>query len=159
MKHYEKQAWMEYVEERVVPDEMSKMELHLYQCDLCLSHYVTCMEQSASMLPLMETDTQVYVDSILNRTIGTKRAWFRSTMFHYGIAAAATLFLVVSGFFHSLSQEMGAIGASRGMNSTDITIAPTSLQEPPPLSDQLLNKTLTWLDTFQNGHDKGGSRP
>jgi hypothetical protein len=160
MNHYEKHAWTNYVEERVLPDEMVRMELHLYQCDLCLSIYIACMEESASTLPLMEIDNQVFVNSILNRTIRTKPAWYRSTMFHYGIAAAATLIMVATGFFHGLSQELGAIGSSRGMNAINASIKMSSSQQKEtPISDHLLNKTLTWLDTLQNEQDKGGSHP
>ncbi|MEW9702368.1 hypothetical protein [Paenibacillus sp. SI8] len=160
MTHYEKQAWMDYLEERIMADEMAQMELHLYRCDVCLSIYMGCMEQSASLLPMMKIDTQSFVDSIILRTIRTKIPWYRSTVFHYGIAAAATLILVATGFFHGLSQELDAVGFSRGISSIHDVKAPSSLQQDQqPISDQLLNKTLTWFDTWQNDKDKGGSRP
>ncbi|MFD0695476.1 hypothetical protein ACFQZT_15360 [Paenibacillus sp. GCM10027628] len=157
MKHYDQLAWMQYVEASVSPDEMAQMELHLYQCDLCLAIYMTCLEKLTASLPHMEADEKSYIDAIVNRTLRTKPAWFHSTIFHYGVAAAATLILVVTGFFHGLSQELGSMGSlnSKGFNPP----SPSSVHKEVPISDQLLNKTLTWLDTLQNEQEKGGTRP
>ncbi|KRE41773.1 hypothetical protein [Paenibacillus sp. Soil724D2] len=147
MTHYNEQAWKQYVEERLSPDTLSEMELHLYQCDECLTMYMTCLEQMEAILPIMEKDTQGYVDAIIARTTGTKRSWYHSTMLHYGIAAAATLILVATGFFHGISQELDSVGTFKPTNSINTS---SSLQTDKPISDQLLNKTLTWLDTLQN---------
>lgn len=146
MNHYNEQAWKQYVEELLSPDKISEMELHLYQCDECLTIYMTCLDQMETILPIMERDTQEYMDAIIARTTGTKRSWYHSTMLHYGIAAAATLILVATGFFHGISQELGAIGTFKPINSLNTS---SSLQTDKPISDQLLNKTLTWLDTLQ----------
>ncbi|MDQ0891890.1 hypothetical protein QFZ81_006978 [Paenibacillus sp. V4I9] len=147
MNHYNEHVWKQYVEERLSPDTLSEMELHLYQCDECLSMYMTCLEQMEAILPIMERDTQGYVDAIIARTTGTKRSWYHSTMLHYGIAAAATLILVATGFFHGISQELDSVGSFKPSNSINTS---SSLQTDKPISDQLLNKTLTWLDTLQN---------
>lgn len=147
MNHYNEQAWKQYVEERLSPDTLSEMELHLYQCDECLTMYMTCLEQMEAILPIIEKDTQGYVDAIIARTTGTKRSWYHSTMLHYGIAAAATLILVATGFFHGISQELDSVGTFKPTNSINTS---SSLQTDKPISDQLLNKTLTWLDTLQN---------
>ncbi|KQX60137.1 hypothetical protein [Paenibacillus sp. Root444D2] len=147
MNHYNEQAWKQYVEERLSPDTLSEMELHLYQCVECLTMYMTCLEQMEAILPIMEKDTQGYVDAIIARTTGTKRSWYHSTMLHYGIAAAATLILVATGFFHGISQELDSVGTFKPTNSINTS---SSLQTDKPISDQLLNKTLTWLDTLQN---------
>ncbi|MDF2647904.1 MAG: hypothetical protein K0Q73_3709 [Paenibacillus sp.] len=147
MNHYNERAWKQYVEERLSPDTLSGMELHLYQCDECLTMYMTCLEQMETVLPIMERDTQGYVDAIIARTTGTKRSWYHSTMLHYGIAAAATLILVATGFFHGISQELDSVGSFKPANSINTS---SSLQIDKPISDQLLNKTLTWLDTLQN---------
>ncbi|MBD0384358.1 hypothetical protein [Paenibacillus sedimenti] len=157
MRHYDQQAWTQYVGESLSPDEMAQMEHHLYQCDICLAVYMMCLEQSAATLPLIEADEKSYVDSIVKRTLRTKPVWYRSTIFHYGIAAAATLILVATGFFHGLSQELGSVSSlsSKGFNPS----VPSSIQKESPISDQLLDKTLTWLDTLQNEKDKGGIRP
>ncbi|MGO4269537.1 hypothetical protein AB4Z22_06780 [Paenibacillus sp. TAF58] len=147
MNHYNEQAWKQYVEERLSPDTLSEMEFHLYQCDECLTMYMTFLEQMEAILPIMEKDMQGYVDAIIARTTGTKRSWYHSTMLHYGIAAAATLILVATGFFHGISQELDSLGSFQPANSINTS---SSLQTDKPISDQLLNKTLTWLDTFQN---------
>lgn len=146
MNHYNEQAWKQYVEELLSPNKISEMELHLYQCDECLTIYMTCLDQMETILPIMERDTQEYMDAIITRTTGTKRSWYHSTMLHYGIAAAATLILVATGFFHGISQELGAAGTFKPINSLNTS---SSLQTDKPISDQLLNKTLTWLDTLQ----------
>lgn len=144
MKHYKEQAWNSYIEGLLSPHERDEMELHLYRCDDCLERYMLGMELTAAALPVMETDDKHFIDVILSRTIGTKRSWYRSTIVHYGIAAAATLILVATGFFHGLSQELGPQGAF-GQSPPS---SPT--QSSGPISDQLLNKTLSWLDTWQN---------
>jgi len=143
VKHYDEQRWGLYINEQLPPTEISEMEQHLYRCDDCLARYMSCMEQMAMVLPVLETDERVFVDTVLTRTLGTKRSWYHSTILHYGIAAAATLILVATGFFHGLSQELGPRGALQPAPSPEVKI-------DQPISDQLLNKTLTWLDTLQN---------
>ncbi|KRF19287.1 hypothetical protein [Paenibacillus sp. Soil787] len=147
MNHYNELAWKQYVEENLSPDLLSEMELHLYQCDECLTLYMTCLEQMETILPILERDMQGYMDAIIARTTGTKRSWYHSTMLHYGIAAAATLILVATGFFHGISQELDSAGSFKPRSSLNSS---SSLQTDKPISDQLLNKTLTWLDTLQN---------
>ncbi|TXK76018.1 hypothetical protein [Paenibacillus sp. N3.4] len=143
MNHYDEQAWRSYIHEQISAAEMQTMENHLYRCDTCLAVYMACMEQPDTELPLLEVETQGYVNAIIARTTGTKRSWYRSTMLHYGIAAAATLILVATGFFHGLSQELST----------------SSLQKEIPVADVWLNKTLGWLDTIQNDSNKGGYYP
>jgi hypothetical protein len=143
VKHYDEQAWSLYINERLLPNEISEMELHLYRCNDCLTRYMICMEQMTLTLPTLETDERTFVDAVLTRTFGTKRSWYHSTILHYGIAAAATLILVATGFFHGLSQELGPQGALQ-------PAPPSEMKIDQPISDQLLNKTLTWLDTLQN---------
>ncbi|MBP1967789.1 zf-HC2 domain-containing protein [Paenibacillus aceris] len=143
MKHYHEQAWSQYVNGQLPPSEIGEMEQHLYGCEDCLALYMICMEQMTTTLPVMATEEQKYVDAVLARTMGTKRSWYRSTMLHYGIAAAATLILVATGIFHGLSQELGPPSALQ-------PAPPSELKIDQPISDKLLNKTLSWLDTLQN---------
>ncbi|MEC0230855.1 hypothetical protein [Paenibacillus alba] len=143
MKHYDQAAWTSYLNQMLPAAEMEAMEIHLYRCEECLNVYMICMEDPSLSLPSMEIDTEQYVHAIIARTTGTKRSWYRSTLLHYGIAAAATLILVATGFFHGLSQELN----------------PSSLQKELPVSDVWLNKTLGWLDTLQQAPNKGGSQP
>ncbi|UKS26055.1 hypothetical protein LOZ80_31630 [Paenibacillus sp. HWE-109] len=145
MNHYDEQAWRNYLNASLSAAEIDAMEHHLYKCDECLAVYMDCLEMTSTTFPLLELETQGYVDAIIARTTGTKRSWYRSTILHYGIAAAATIILVATGFFHGLSQELN----------------PSALQKKQemPVSDVWLNKTLGWLDTLQNGSNKGGSHP
>ncbi|NOV04450.1 anti-sigma factor family protein [Paenibacillus planticolens] len=143
MKHFDEQAWSQYIHEQLPPSELSEMEQHLYGCDDCLALYMICMEQMTATLPYMDIEEHKYVDDVLARTMGTKRSRYRSTMLHYGIAAAATLILVATGFFHGLSQELGPRSALQ-------PAPPTELKIDQPISDKLLNRTLSWLDTLQN---------
>lgn len=98
VKHYDEQTWSLYINEQLLPNEISEMEHHLYRCDDCLTRYMSCMEQMTMTLPTLETDERTYVDTVLTRTLGTKRSWYHSTILHYGIAAAATLILVATAF-------------------------------------------------------------
>ncbi|MDR6883590.1 zf-HC2 domain-containing protein [Bacillus sp. 3255] len=148
MKHYDGQAWQSYLDGLLSPQESDEMELHLYRCDECLERYMLCMDLKSDALPVMETDDKLFTDAILARTMGTKRSWYRSTIVHYGIAAAATLILVATGFFHGLSQELGPQGAF-GQPPSSASSAQTPSPHDQPFSDQLLNKTLSWLDTLQ----------
>lgn len=144
MKHYDEQAWKSYIDGLLSPHESDEMELHLYKCDECLERYMVSMDLAAAVFPVMETDDKLFTDAILSRTMGTKRSWYRSTILHYGIAAAATLILVATGFFHGLSQELGPKSGFGQSPSSEHT------QVGGPISDQVLNKTLTWLDTWHN---------
>lgn len=156
MKHYDQQEWVHYVKGQLSSDALTEMENHLYNCETCLTLYMTCIEESA-VLPLQDVDnTETYMQSILARTVKTRPSWFRSTMFHYGIAAAATLVLVATGFFHGLSQELGSVGTYKPAPPLD---APATLETTVPISDQLVNKTLSWLDTLHKEHNEGGTRP
>lgn len=156
IQHYNQQEWMQYIEEHLSSEAYDEMENHLYRCDACLAIYMTCIEGSAT-LPIVDVeDTETYMKGIIARTVGTKPTWYRSTMFHYGIAAAATLVLVATGFFHGLSQELGTFGAFKPAPPLE---APSSLEAQVPISDHIVNKTLTWLDTLQNEHKEGGLQP
>ncbi|MBA2942496.1 hypothetical protein HZF08_29915 [Paenibacillus sp. CGMCC 1.16610] len=143
MKHYDEHAWGLYINQQLPPHGISEMEHHLYRCDECLDRYMICMEQMTIILPVLEADERTFVDAVLARTLGTKRSWYHSTILHYGIAAAATLILVATGFFHGLSQELGPRGALQ-------PAPPPEMKMDQPISDRLLNKTLIWLDTLQN---------
>ncbi|MGO4499941.1 hypothetical protein AB4114_29105 [Paenibacillus sp. 2RAB27] len=155
-RHFNQQAWLQYVEERLPLQEQDEMESHLYQCDECLANYMQCVEQVIAITDMDGEQTTAYVNGIIARTVGMKPAWHRSTMFHYGIAAAATLVLVATGFFHGISQELGTFSAFKPAPPLE---APASLEAQVPISDHLIHKTLTWLDTLQNEHKKGGLEP
>ncbi|NQX62015.1 hypothetical protein [Paenibacillus qinlingensis] len=154
--HYSEQEWMQYVEDHLPSEVRDEMEDHVYRCEVCLANYMTCIEILTAQPTVEVKDTAAYMNRIVARTVGTKPAWYRSTMFHYGIAAAATLVLVATGFFHGLSQEIGTYGAFKPAPPLE---APASLETPISISDHLVNKTLTWLDNIQNEHKKGGLEP
>lgn len=154
--HYSEQEWMQYVEDHLSSEVRDEMENHVYRCEVCLASYMACIDKLAAQPILEVEDPAAYTNSILTRTVGTKPAWHRSTMFHYGIAAAATLVLVATGFFHGISQEIGTYGAFKPAPPLE---APASLETPVSISDHLVNKTLTWLDNIQNEHKKGGLEP
>lgn len=154
--HFEETEWRQYVSDTLPVNQRAAMELHLYRCEVCLQLYMSCLEQAEELPTLSPADPQAYISDILTRTTGTKRSWYRSTLLHYGIAAAATLVLVATGFFHGLAQELGSIGAA----------SPASLQPPigkhsgPPLSSQLVDRTFQWLDAWHNTDNRqGGSQP
>jgi hypothetical protein len=154
--HYSEQEWIQYVEDRLSLAVRNEMEDHVYRCEGCLDLYMVCIDKLAAQ-PIIEVeDPTAYMNRILARTVGTKPTWYRSTMFHYGIAAAATLVLVATGFFHGLSQEIGTYGTFKPAPPLE---APASLETQVSISDHLINKTLTWLDNIQNEHKEGGLEP
>lgn len=154
--HYSDQEWIPYVEDRLSSEVRSEMEDHLYRCEVCLASYMICIDKLEAQ-PIIEVEDPIaFTNLILARTVGTKPAWYRSTMFHYGIAAAATLVLVATGFFHGLSHEIGTYGAFKPAPPLE---APASLKAQVSISDHLVNKTLTWLDNIQNEHKEGGLEP
>ncbi|MFC5451465.1 anti-sigma factor [Paenibacillus aestuarii] len=153
MKHYDLPDWLLYVKAQLPSERMAEMELHLYRCDPCLAQYMTALEHAELIWPQMQTDDKSYMDTILDRTLRTRPAWYRSTLFHYGIAAAATIVLVATGFFHGLSQELDSV------RNHSVISPPSSSQEMRPISERLVTKTLSWLDTIQSDPDKGGNQP
>jgi len=153
MKHYDLPDWLLYVKDQLPAERMAEMELHLYRCDPCLTHYMAALEQAEHTWPKMQADDTSYMDTILQRTLRTRPAWYQSTLFHYGIAAAATIVLVATGFFHGLSQELGSVRDHSMISSSSAS------QKTRPLSEQLVTKTMSWLDTIQSDSDKGGNQP
>ncbi|RTE09005.1 hypothetical protein [Paenibacillus whitsoniae] len=154
--HFEETAWRQYVTDTLPASQRAAMEQHLYRCEACLLLYMACIEQTEELPVLEPADPQAYLSDILARTTGTKRSWYRSTLLHYGIAAAATLVLVASGFFHGLAQELGSIGAAHPASQP----RPAGQYSGPPLSSQLVDRTFQWLDTLHNTDNRqGGSQP
>jgi len=149
MNHFDSEQWCRYVQdEGLSGTQRDEMERHLQRCDVCLHHYMTQIAALAGSLPMMETGEAEFADQLIQRTMRTRRSLFRSSLLHYGIAAAATLILVVSGVFHGLTQEVNAkmLNSSRQATATSI-------------SDQLMNHTLSWLDKIKNEDDNGGFFP
>ncbi|MCD1260918.1 zf-HC2 domain-containing protein [Paenibacillus athensensis] len=149
MKHFDSEHWQRYVRnEELSAAQRDEMEWHLQHCEACLEHYMSQVEASMDDLPMMETGEAEFADQLIRRTMRTRRSLFRSSLLHYGIAAAATLILVVSGVFQGLTQEVNAkmLNSPRQPDQTSI-------------SDQLMNHTLSWLDKIKKEDDNGGFFP
>lgn len=152
MKHYTEDEWTEWIREQA-PDSLSvDMESHLYECEECLSIYMHALELHTSALPVPKDIDELEYDQLFKRTtrlsVKEESSWretAKHTYFQYAVAAAATLILTISGFFSGLSQELGDWKE------------PTDLQQSTSISENLMNQTLSWLDTLQSKSSEGGN--
>ncbi|MFL6563088.1 MAG: hypothetical protein ACJ8MO_44205, partial [Bacillus sp. (in: firmicutes)] len=128
MKHYTYDEWLQYVKDGINEKTKEELEDHLYTCDQCLNDYLMAMEANESSLPILsdvssftelvmaevskqktavpDTDrnliTMLIAPSVPDTKVKKKRL-YQHAVFHYLLAAAATILLTFSGVFQSLA--------------------------------------------------------
>ncbi|WP_445490009.1 anti-sigma factor family protein [Niallia sp. 03133] len=118
--HYSFEQWLKYVNDELVEKERIHLEDHLYTCDQCLDLYVNAVAEQETMLPAISDET-AFTDQIMrkisNEEVETilevkekkKKSFYQSSIFHYTLAAAATIFLMSTGVFQSIIQHTETI--------------------------------------------------
>ncbi|MDM5154307.1 hypothetical protein QUF88_10800 [Bacillus sp. DX1.1] len=154
MTHFSKETWHNYVLDLLSDEERNLAEQHLYECDLCLTHYMEIIEEQNENLPMMHEDS--FTDEVMkqitfknveleekeNSKKQTKR--LKSTFIHYIIATAATLIFMASGLFHYIFMMT-------------LNFEQSSKQSEVPISKQFLDKTINVtkkIDSKTNGGSK-----
>lgn len=146
MGHYSDQTWRHYVEDRLDETTRNTMEEHLAHCDECLERYLWQLEQVDIPLPDPVKDGSV-VEEVMKRVTSDDKkkhvSVYRRHLINYVIAAAMTLLLTASGLFQTI------------IDSTDLS-GPRA--DKPPVSEQVLERTLTFFDAFSTNKKEGQSQ-
>jgi predicted anti-sigma-YlaC factor YlaD len=145
-KHYSYEDWCQYVKNEMDGSVREDVETHLYSCDQCLDIYLQVLESEDSELLKIQNETQ-FTESLMasiadinkkNVSLGEgKKSFYQSSAFHYLLAAAMTIFMMSTGVFQSITKV------------ADTVQSPQTFQHSPSFSEGLINKTFTWMDSFE----------
>ncbi|WP_144555281.1 anti-sigma factor [Bacillus sp. X1(2014)] len=165
MKHYSFEEWLQYVNDEVNENTKEELENHLYSCDQCLDQYLIAVEASESSLPIL-SDSSDFTDLVMAevsrqktvvpdtvRNLNTmsivppvpdtkmtkmkEKPFYQQAVFHYLLAAAATLLLTFSGVFQSLAAYANSIDK------------PQIQEKKPSVTEGVINKTFAWMDSLE----------
>lgn len=155
MKHYDTSAWLDYIEERVPVSEREQYELHLYECDICLSNYMKCMEDKTGIpdrivlddeftnrvMAAVESENRCDGQHILPfQTQAPKLKWYQHSLFHYAAAAAITLVLMSAGVFQTMMNRIGEVNEN-ALQVTQHSISEELVQSAADMLDKIHPKT------------------
>jgi predicted anti-sigma-YlaC factor YlaD len=145
-KHYSYEDWCQYVKNEMDGSVREDVETHLYSCDQCLDIYLQVLESEDSELLKIQNETQ-FTESLMasiadinqkNVSLGERKtSFYQSSAFHYLLAAAMTIFMMSTGVFQSITKV------------ADTVQSPQTFQHSPSFSEGLINKTFTWMDSFE----------
>lgn len=110
MKHYCREEWNSYIEDKYSEDEKYSMENHLADCETCINLYIDLLEERESfnktVIPLDLTANIMHdIEKKLlkkNNYISNKKKIF----IYYTAAACITLFLISSGAFNMMTKSI-----------------------------------------------------
>ncbi|MBC8079923.1 MAG: hypothetical protein H7X86_06235 [Gorillibacterium sp.] len=145
-QHESNELWLAYIQDQLPEVVRNRMEKHLESCDDCLQAYMA----NLNFLPLAEPGEELFgaafTDQVMAslptlQTVGkklpSKERWFHRTIVHYAAAAAVTIIMMSSGVFSEVPKQLERLEASQPWKQGD------------SLSDQLMKKTSTFLDSIQ----------
>lgn len=159
MKHYSYDEWMQYVKDEIKDTDREQLENHLYTCDQCLEDYLQAITANETSLPVLSSENS-FTDQVMakvvpalvvpdtnntnntNNTINTtssrKKPFYQQAVFHYLLAAAATIVLMFSGAFQSLATYASSLET------------PQHVQEKKSsVTEGVINKTFAWMDSLE----------
>ncbi|WP_026564683.1 anti-sigma factor family protein [Bacillus sp. UNC41MFS5] len=153
MKHYSFEEWLQYVNDEVNEKTKEELENHLYMCDQCLTQYLQAVEAGEPSLPIL-SDSSDFTDLVMAKVskqktvvpdteIDTeiskmkKKPFYQQAVFHYLLAAAATLLLTFSGVFQSLAAYASSFEK------------PQIQEKKPSVTEGVINKTFAWIDSLE----------
>ncbi|RHW43507.1 hypothetical protein D1B31_02285 [Neobacillus notoginsengisoli] len=153
MKHYSLADWLAYIEGKADAHQQAEMEDHLYSCAECLELYSTGIEINAAHFPGIQN--QEFTDHVMNQITFAKgqgeedgnalsqphrkeKPYYRNQVFHYIVAAAATLLLMFSGVFQSITAIAGTID-SKTKNTS--------------YTEGFITKTFAWMDSLEKNKE------
>lgn len=167
MKHYEYKEWLKYVKDELDEKKREELENHLYTCDKCLNTYLQAIEESETAFPTLSDETNftdwvmngieaktevpdtknnvVELEKVPDTKVAIKmdtqafqkRPFYKQAVFHYVLAAAATLLLMFSGAFQSLAGYAASIEAKH------------SQEKKPSVTEDVMKKTFAWMDSLE----------
>lgn len=141
-KHYSYEDWCNYVKNEIDGTVREDYEFHLYSCDQCLELYTKVLAADVTELPAIREEND-FTDGVMaeiaelkKQKLVKKKSFYQSSVFHYLLAAAMTVVLMASGVFQSLTKY------------ADTVQNPQVLGQTPSLTEGIIQKTFTWMDSF-----------
>lgn len=87
---------------------------------------------------LSTMETVGLVPDTINNTVGRKKPFYQQVVFHYLLAAVATILLMFTGAFQSLAHYASSFES------------PQYVQEKKPsVTEGVINKTFAWVDSLE----------
>lgn len=153
MKHFSDDEILRYVRNELKEADRAAFEGHLYSCDPCLDSYLQVVENEAANLPVMADESdfteRVMVDvGVYKKTKEKEQAtpkikrFYHQVVFHYFLAAAATILLMMSGVFQSLTKY------------TDTVQSPQIAEKAPSVTEGIIDKTFNWMDSLEKKNEE-----
>jgi len=112
--------------------------------DLSTMEIVRLVPDTNNDLSTMETvrlvpdTTNGTKNDAVNKTINNKKPFYQQAVFHYLLAAAATILLMFTGAFQSLATYANSLET------------PQLVQEKKPsMTEGVINKTFAWMDSLE----------
>jgi hypothetical protein len=147
MKHYSYKEWQQYVMNEMSDSYREKLEDHLYSCDQCLELYSQAVTANETSLPTLPdeahfTDHVMKMVPVTNSNVSKVETASKvpdTRLFHYLLAAAATLLLMFTGVFQSLASYTSAF--EKPMIQEKKT--------KPSVTEGVINKTFAWMDSLE----------
>ncbi len=160
MKHYTYEEWLKYVSDRLSAREREQMEGHLYTCDQCLDLYLQVLDANETSFPILDNDSS-FTDLVMAEVSKQKvsehvvqqashsqsnseqqvkqkeKPFYQQALFHYLLAAAATLLLTFSGAFKSLASFAAAFEGQ------------SAHEKKATVTEGVINKTFAWMDSLE----------
>lgn len=155
MKHFPYDEWLKYVRNEINENNCEEYESHLYTCDQCLDYYLQAVTENESSFPILSSEGS-FTDLVMGEVTKTKqlkvaasnksksqpktnakKPFYQQAVFHYLLAAVATLMLTFTGAFHSLAVFAGTVET------------PHFHEKRPSVTEGVINKTFTWMDSLE----------
>lgn len=140
MSHIDRATWTAYVRQTLSEPEQVSCEDHLYACDSCLQLYLEVVDIHENELPIIQNEemfTTMVMSQVSKKQPPSTR--FDQKLFvHYVLAAAATILLMLSGVFQSITSYVDTV-------QSPVT---TGAREPS-LTDHLMERTFSWVDSVE----------
>ncbi|MBM7654254.1 hypothetical protein [Neobacillus cucumis] len=147
MKHYSYAEWQQYVKDEMGNSLREELEGHLYTCDQCLDIYLQAVTANETSLPTLPNETQ-FTDRVMemvpvtncnvSKVEITKRVP-DTRLFHYLLAAAATLLLMFTGVFQTLASYTSAFEKPMIQEK----------KPKPSVTEGVINRTFAWMDSIE----------
>jgi len=140
MSHITEEEWINYVNNQLPDHVRDKYENHLYDCEHCLNLYLKALAYHENQLPVIENE-EAFTEKIMTK-VGKKQPkpvpFYKKATFHYIVAAAATIFLTMTGVFQSISSFVDTV-----QNPV------VTQKKESSFTEGVMNRTFAWVDSIE----------
>jgi len=154
MSHYQLEQWTAYVNDDIDEKVREVYEEHLYSCDQCLDLYFQVVAEQEEFLPVLSNEAD-FTNTIMARIEESNKSdklhqnvkkvpFYQRVIFHYTVAAAMTILLMITGVFQSITSYVGTIQN------------PVAIEEQYSVTKGIVDKTFAWMDTFDTMNKEAG---